>query len=120
MCTQLELSELYASADLLLFPSLTETFGNVTLEALACGTPVLAFDCAAASELIQDAKNGWLVQGEDPQRYVLKALSIAQSNKVLGEVRAYAHQSVQHMDWKVIATQMETIFRISVEENPSA
>lgn len=120
MCTQLELSELYASADLLLFPSLTETFGNVTLEALACGTPVLAFDCAAASELIQDDKNGWLVQGEDPQRYVLKALSIAQNNKVLGEVRAYAHQSVQHMDWKVIATQMEAIFRISVEENPSA
>jgi glycosyltransferase involved in cell wall biosynthesis len=59
MCSHGQLAVLYASADLFLFPSVTETFGNVTLEAMASGTPVLAFDCAAASELVRNNVNGW-------------------------------------------------------------
>jgi glycosyltransferase involved in cell wall biosynthesis len=51
----------YASADLMLFPSESETFGNVTLEGLASGLEVVAFDAAAAAELITDGDNGWLV-----------------------------------------------------------
>jgi glycosyltransferase involved in cell wall biosynthesis len=60
--TQAELARSYASADLLLFPSLTETFGNVTLEALASGLPVLAYACAAAAEWVQTDHNGWTVR----------------------------------------------------------
>ena len=117
MCTHAELATAYASADLFLFPSLTETFGNVTLEALACGTPVLAFDCAAASELIEDAKNGWLVQGEDPQRYVLKALEITQKPAVLRAARPHTHSSIRQWDWQEIATQVESIFRDALLRN---
>ena len=76
MCDHQTLSTVYPSADLFLFPSLTETFGNVTLEALACGTPVLAFDSAAASELVQADRNGWLVQGEREEDYLAKALGV--------------------------------------------
>lgn len=117
MCTQDQLATAYASADLFLFPSLTETFGNVTLEALASGTPVLAFDCAAASELIEDAKNGWLVQGEDAQRYVLKALEITQKPGALDAARAHTHSSIRQWDWQEIATQVETIFRKALSKN---
>ena len=117
MCTQDQLATAYASADLVLFPSLTETFGNVTLEALASGTPVLAFDCAAASELIEDAKNGWLVQGEDPQRYVLKALEITQKPAVLRAARPHTHSSIRQWDWQEIATQVESIFRDALLRN---
>src|SRR6202008_2430315 len=47
-----ELARHYASADLFVFPSLTETFGNVTLEALASGVPTVAFDYGAARERV--------------------------------------------------------------------
>lgn len=114
MCTHDQLALAYASADLFLFTSLTETFGNVTLEALASGTPVLSFDCAAAAELLQDQKNGWLVQGEDPQRYVLKALEITQKPDTLKSARHYTNSSVAQWDWEQITTQVELIFRSAV------
>lgn len=111
MCGHTQLAALYASADLFLFPSLTETFGNVTLEALASGTPVLAYDCAAASELVKDTHNGWLVQGEDPQRYVLKALEITQQPSTLQNARQHTHESIRQWDWHEITNQVETLFR---------
>jgi glycosyltransferase involved in cell wall biosynthesis len=111
MCSHAELAHVYASADLFLFPSLTETFGNVTLEAMASGTPVLAFDCAAATEVIEDGHNGWLVQGEDPQRYVLKALEITQDTATLLKAKSHAAESIRPWDWQEIVSQVEVIFR---------
>jgi len=111
MCTHAELAVIYATADLFLFPSLTETFGNVTLEALASGTPVLAFDCAAATEVIEDGQNGWLVQDEDAQRYVLKALDITQDPNTLTEAKLHTHASIRPWDWQEIVNQVEFIFR---------
>ncbi len=55
-----ELSTAYASADLFLFPSETETFGNVTLEALASGLPVVAADAAGSRMLVNDGVTGRL------------------------------------------------------------
>jgi len=111
MCSHAELAHVYASADLFLFPSLTETFGNVTLEAMASGTPVLAFDCAAATEVIRDGNNGWLVQGEDAQRFVLKALEITQKKTTLSAAKLQAAQSIRPWDWHEIVSQVEVIFR---------
>lgn len=117
MCSHAQLAVLYASADVFLFPSLTETFGNVTLEALASGTPVLAFDCAAASELVQDNVNGWLVTDEDPQKFVLKALHISKDRAMLSRTREQTVSSVRDMDWKEIAGQVETIFRLTIDSH---
>ena len=120
MCSHAQLAMLYASADLFLFTSLTETFGNVTLESLASGTPVLAFDCAAASELLHSGQNGWLVQGEDPQLYVLKALDITHKRATLTEARSHTHASVKALDWQVIAEQVEDIFRTTIASSANA
>jgi len=111
MVTHAQLAVAYASADLFLFTSLTETFGNVTLEALASGTPVLAFDCAAAKEVIEDEHNGWLVAGEDPQAYVLRALAITQKSLGLQQARQHASKSIQKWEWRAIANQVESLFR---------
>ena len=119
MCSHAQLAELYASSDLFLFPSLTETFGNVTLEALASGTPVLAYDCAAATELVKDTLNGWLVQGEDPQRYVLKALEITRQASTLQNARQHTQNSIRQWDWQEITNQVEAIFRTTLVNSAS-
>jgi len=115
MCTHEQLSTLYASADLLLFPSLTETFGNVTLEALASATPVLAFDCAAASDFITDHKNGWLIDSNEPHTYIQRALDITHDANTLRLAREFTRASVTHLGWEAIAGQVETIFQRAIE-----
>ena len=116
MCSHSQLALLYANADLFLFPSLTETFGNVTLEALACGTPVLAFDCAAASELVEDGLNGWLVRSESPEDFIQKALAITACTGSLRQARQVNGERSAQWDWQEIANQVEKIFRVTLIE----
>lgn len=110
MCPHDRLASVYASADVFLFPSLTETFGNVTLEALACGTPVLAFNHAAAAELIQSGRNGWLVEVEREADFCRLALEITQDMSKLQAMRNETRQSVERLDWAQIVQQVEQIF----------
>jgi glycosyltransferase involved in cell wall biosynthesis len=72
-----DLAAHYASFDLFVFPSLTETFGNVTVEAMASGLTVLAFDHAAAGQLIRLGENGWLVPHGDEARFVAAAVALS-------------------------------------------
>ncbi len=115
MCTHAQLTQVYASADLVLFSSLTETFGNVTLESLASGTPVLAFDCAAAGEFITHHKNGWLADCDAPKAYIQCALDITQDTSTLRAAREHARASVEHLGWDEIAGQVETIFQRAID-----
>jgi len=115
MCSHDELATLYASADLLLFPSLTETFGNVTLEALSSATPVLAFDCAAASDFVTDRKNGWLIDSNEPHTYIQRALDITSDSATLRQTREFSRHSVEHLGWDEIAGQVEGIFQRAIE-----
>ncbi|MCX8087515.1 MAG: glycosyltransferase family 1 protein [Rhodocyclaceae bacterium] len=97
-----DLAAHYASADLFLFPSLTETFGNVVVEALASGLPVVAFDLAAASELIHDGENGRLVPPGDEAAFIAAAQSLATALSERPELRLTAAMSVCHLDWERI------------------
>ena len=115
MCNHQQLAQIYASADLLLFPSLTETFGNVTLESLASGTPVLAFDSAAASEFITHGKNGWLVPVDDQNQYIDSAMTITDDKARLIDARNFTRPSVEHLGWNEIAGQVESIFQRAID-----
>ena len=105
-----ELAGYYASADLFVFPSLTETFGNVTIEALASGLPVLAFDTAAAGDWVKSQSNGWLVAPHDEQGFLRVATSLAQNPPLLVRARALARAQVEDLDWRQIAAQVENLF----------
>jgi len=59
--TGADLARALASSDVLLNPSVTEAFGNVTLEAMACGLPVVAAEATGATNLVRDGETGTLV-----------------------------------------------------------
>ena len=110
MLSQSNLAAYYASSDLFIFPSQTETFGNVTLEALASGIPVLAFDCAAARDWVQTGVNGWLVAENNPEGFAAQAVTVFNSKDLLDQITQSTRQQVVHLDWDQIAEQVESVF----------
>ena len=109
MLSQSNLAAYYASSDLFVFPSQTETFGNVTLEALASGIPVLAFDCAAARDWVQRGINGWLVAENNPDGFAAQAVTVVNNKEVLDQITHSTRQQVVHLDWDQIAEQVESV-----------
>ncbi|NIM41848.1 MAG: glycosyltransferase [Hydrogenophaga sp.] len=105
-----DLAAHYASADLFVFPSLTETFGNVTIEALASGLPVLAFDTAAAGDWVRPGHNGWLLPVDDARGLAQQALALARDPAQVRAAAAHARAQVAQLDWQQIARQVEEIF----------
>ncbi|HPN70839.1 MAG TPA: glycosyltransferase [Saprospiraceae bacterium] len=67
--TQDELSKWYNNADVFIFPSITETFGNVIIEAMSCGLPVVAANGGGSVSLINHLENGVLVTHDDATSY---------------------------------------------------
>lgn len=104
-----DLAAHYASADLLLFPSLTETFGNVTTEALASGLAVVAFDYAAAAQLIRDGQNGALAPYADAPAYVRAALALTVDARKRDAMGRAARSSVESLGWNGIVARFEAM-----------
>jgi glycosyltransferase involved in cell wall biosynthesis len=85
-----ELARHYASGDLFLFPSLSETFGNVVLEALASGLAVVAFDQAAAAQHIRHGYNGALATPGDEADFIDAASWLLDDREHLRHLRLNA------------------------------
>ena len=89
------LASLYRAADVLVFPSVTDTFGLVMIEAMACGTPVAAFPVAGPLDVIGDSGAG--VMDSDLRRACLQALDLP---------RARARQRAEQFSWPAATAQM--------------
>ncbi len=97
----------YASADVFLFPSLTETYGNVVAEAMASGLAVVAYRSAAASELIQDGVNGVTVSPGDGAAFVVAAQRVAGDASLRQRLASQACASVQSRSWGHVLSDFE-------------
>ncbi|RMR38613.1 Glycosyl transferase, group 1 protein [Pseudomonas amygdali pv. mori] len=101
----------YASADMFLFPSLTETFGNVVLEALASGLGVVAYDEAAAGQHIRHGHNGALAMPGDEAAFIDAARWLLEDSETLRRVRLNARQHASRQGWTAIIDQFERQLR---------
>jgi D-inositol-3-phosphate glycosyltransferase len=100
----------YSAADVLVMPSFYESFGMVALEAMACGTPVIASQVGGLAFLVRDGETGFTVPEGDPAA-LCENLSLLlgdnELHKKMGECAAeYAHA----YDWKKIATEIADLY----------
>ena len=110
-----ELSRHYASCDLFLFPSHTETYGNVVTEAMASGLAVVAFNKAAAKQHINDWQNGVLVNDDDSFSH--KTEQLVNKPELINKIGAEAANYSRGLDWKQINIRFEQLLREAVDSN---
>lgn len=105
----------YASGDLFLFPSMTETFGNVVLEALASGLGVVAYDEAAAAQHIRHGHNGAVAMSGDEEGFIDAARWMLENDENLRRVRLNARQHASRQGWAGIIESFESYLRAASE-----
>lgn len=99
----------YASGDLFLFPSLTETFGNVLLEAMASGLAIVAYDCAAARQHIHSYFTGITAEPGNESTFLHAALTLAGDAALLRTTRENARMHAISQDWDHVTRKFEAL-----------
>ena len=107
--TGLSLAAHYASADVFLFPSETETFGNVVLEAMASGLAVVAYDYAAARAHLRAGHTGTLVPYGNRDAFIAAAEALARAPESVARVGPNARAQAVLCDWETVVDRFETL-----------
>jgi glycosyltransferase involved in cell wall biosynthesis len=94
-----ELATAYASADIFVFPSTTDTFGNVILEAQSCGLPVIVSDSGGPKELVKDRTNGLITRSRDVDDFTQAIRSLATDAALRQRMGVAARKSVIDRSW---------------------
>ncbi|MBL9201378.1 MAG: glycosyltransferase family 1 protein [Opitutaceae bacterium] len=102
-----ELARHYASADIYVHASLTETFGNVLTEAMASGLAVAGFDYAAARQFVIHGKNGLAVPCDQPEALVGAAALLATDDLLRAQLRVAARTAVEAQSWETVIARFE-------------
>ena len=112
------LAKAYASADLFLFPSRSETFGNVLLEAMASGIPAVSFEYAAPQIHVRHGHNGWLAPFDDRAAWITTAVAAAGDPIIRNQCAASARTTAAAISWQSIIVRLEHIFRRAIDLQP--
>jgi len=104
-----ELARLVASADLFVFPSLSETFGNVTLESMASGVPLIAYDYGAAREHLRDGVHGAAIAPGDEQAFLAAALRLGNDVDTLRSMGRAARAAMLGLSPLQVAADLDVL-----------
>lgn len=102
-----ELSRHYASADIFLFASTTETFGNVTLEAMASGLGIVAYDYAAARQHLEHGRSALLAPVDDEAAFLNAAIRLASDPPFARSLGRAARAAAEDLTWERIVGDFE-------------
>ncbi len=105
------LAQHFASADLFVFPSRSETFGNVTLEALASGVPTVAFDYGAARAHLRHGIHGAAIADGDDHGFIAACVRIGSNDRLRGAMRMAARQAVAGLRPRQVAEDFDAILQ---------
>ncbi len=104
-----ELNALYSGADAFAFPSLAEGFGLPVLEAMACGTPVVASDASAVPEAVGEA--GVVADARDPESFAAALARVLEDRALAAHCRARGAARVALFDWAASARRTLDVYR---------
>ena len=111
----MELARHYASADLFLFGSTSETYGNVIIEAMASGLPVVCFDYAAGHQHIESGANGLLAPFGDDTAFVEQAMAGATNRAHAHEMGRQARVTAETLAWSRILDRFEQALHAAMD-----
>lgn len=100
-----QLSTVYASSDIFLFPSAVETFGNVTLEAAASGLPVVV-EAGCSGHLVHDGENGFTAPADDEDAFFEATLTLVEDRQMREEFRANSREMALSLEKTAVVRQM--------------
>ena len=114
-----QLARIYSSADLFVFPSLTDTFGNVLLEAMASGLPALGFDVQGSRDNIKEGVTGRVLPVVSREALAVAIQDLLDDNECLREMSKAARAYAEQQNWEDILNGLRNTYA-SFAGNPKA
>jgi D-inositol-3-phosphate glycosyltransferase len=100
----------YSAATLLVMPSHYESFGMVALEAMACGTPVIASEVGGLAYLVKDGETGFTIPDQDPEALCEKISLLLNDHELHATMSQQAVAYAQDYAWEKIAKQIVDVY----------